>query len=115
MKINEIEIYVSVSELHEILVNKELEGVYKACNFASCEGSRDKILEKASKMIKFLKEMNFNFVEAFGLNDNFYLNHHTNNTCSEFISFTFNTQAGKEQIGLNEVRKQEEQNNASRN
>lgn len=110
MKINEIEIYVTIPELHEILVNKGLEGVYRACDFASCEGSKSKILEKASKMIKFLREMGFDFVEAFGLNNNFYLNHHTDNTCSEFISFTFNAQASKEQIGLNELtRRQEEQ------
>ena len=109
MKIDEIKIYVSIPELHEILVNKGLEGVYRACNFASCEGSKSKILEKASKMIKFLREMGFDFVEAFGLNNNFYLNHHTDN-CSEFISFTFNAQASKEQIGLSELtRRQEEQ------
>jgi hypothetical protein len=103
MNLNEIKINVSFIELKEILVKEGLESLYNLCKFSELD-NKNKVFHRADKLIRFLNEIDFDFVAAFGLNSLLHYSSHCTNDYSNNdngIAFTFRVYP--EKIKLDEL------------
>lgn len=103
MNLNEIKINVSFVELREILTNRGLESLYDLCKFSELD-NKNKVFSRADKLIRFLNEVNFDFVAAFNLNPSLnYSSHCANDYAGNDNGIAFTFQAYPEKIKLDEL------------